>query len=102
MKKNRKKRASLVASEQATEALLRRVGYTGKYTGIRVAEIPDYKVESNLPKTSDRICAHGPKKQENTYTGTLIAGIAVMHKSNLVPVLRNTSDAVDIAQMRRN
>ena len=34
------------------------------------------------------------------YTGTLIMGIATMHKSNLVPVL-NGDDAVDVAKMRR-
>lgn len=102
MRKNRKKRASLIAAEQATEALLRRVGYTGKYTGVRVNELPNYKIESNLPPTSDKICAHGPKKASNTYTGSLIAGIATMHKSNAVPILRNTNDAIDVAQMRRN
>lgn len=102
MRKKRTKRASLIAAEQAMEALLRRVGYTGATKGTRVNEIPNYKIQSNLPPTSDRICAHGPKKQENTYTGTLIAGVATMHKSNAVPVLRNTNDAIDIANMRRN
>jgi hypothetical protein len=34
------------------------------------------------------------------YTGTLIMGIATMHKSNLVPVL-NGDDAVAVARMRR-
>lgn len=34
------------------------------------------------------------------YTGTLIMGIATMHKSNLVPVL-NGDDAVAVAKMRR-
>lgn len=102
MKKKRKKRASLLAAEKAMDDLLRRVGYTGKYTGVRVNELPNYKVESKLPPTSDRICAHGPKKSENRYTGTEILGIATMHKSNAVPILRNTNDAIDVAQMRRN
>lgn len=41
------------------------------------------------------------KKQTDTYTGTLITGIATMHKSNAVPVT-NQKQAIDIANMRRN
>ena len=40
------------------------------------------------------------KKESPKYTGTLIKGIATMHKSNAVPIL-NDQDAVDIAKMRR-
>ena len=40
------------------------------------------------------------KKEQQQYTGTLIKGIATMHKSNAVPVFSN-EDAVDIAKMRR-
>ena len=35
------------------------------------------------------------------YTGTLIKGIATMHKSNAVPIM-NKEQAIDIANMRRN
>jgi hypothetical protein len=38
-----------------------------------------------------------PKKE---YTGTLIKGIATMHKSNAVPIISD-EQAVDIARMRR-
>ena len=34
------------------------------------------------------------------YTGTLVKGIATMHKSNAVPII-NDQQAVDIARMRR-
>jgi len=98
----KKKKASLIAAEQAMDALLKRVGYTGKYKGKRPYDIPDYKVKSNLPPTSDKICGNGSKKEANKYTGTEIMGIGTMHKSNLVPVRRGTSEAIDIAQMRRN
>lgn len=40
------------------------------------------------------------KKQENVYTGDRLIGIAVMHKSNLVPVF-SRDDAVEISKMRR-
>ena len=41
-------------------------------------------------------------KRENTmYTGTLVKGIATMHKSNAVPVIDEQA-AKEISQMRRN
>lgn len=43
----------------------------------------------------------GGYRKENVYTGTLIKGIATMHKSNAVPII-NQEQAVEISQMRRN
>ena len=40
------------------------------------------------------------KKDAQVYTGTLIKGIATMHKSNAVPIL-NEEQATEIARMRR-
>ena len=40
------------------------------------------------------------KKEPMRYTGTLVKGIATMHKSNAVPVI-NREEATDIARMRR-
>ena len=40
-----------------------------------------------------------PERKE--YTGDLLAGIATMHKSNAVPVMKGTDEARDIARMRR-
>lgn len=42
----------------------------------------------------------GTKKESMRYTGTLIKGIATMHKSNAVPVI-DEQHAKDIARMRR-
>ena len=39
-------------------------------------------------------------RKENTYTGTLIKGIATMHKSNAVPII-NEEQAIEVARMRR-
>ena len=47
--------------------------------------------------TGDGIAA---KKESPKYTGTLIKGIATMHKSNAVPIL-NQEDAEAISKMRR-
>ena len=41
------------------------------------------------------------KKETLKYTGTLVKGIATMHKSNAVPVI-SQEEATDIANMRRN
>lgn len=46
---------------------------------------------------TSHMCA---KKESPTYTGTLIVGIATMHKSNAVPVI-DKEQATDIARMRR-
>jgi hypothetical protein len=40
------------------------------------------------------------KKESMRYTGTLVKGIATMHKSNAVPVI-NQEEATAISQMRR-
>ena len=39
-------------------------------------------------------------RKENIYTGTLIKGIATMHKSNAVPIM-NEEQAIEVARMRR-
>jgi len=50
---------------------------------------------------SPDVCGVAPKKEPQKYTGTLIKGIATMHKSNAVPVI-NDQQALEISQMRRN
>ena len=64
--------------------------------------MPDYSSPSgNKIPTSDRICGNGTKKEGNTYSGERqLLGVAMMHKSNLVPVF-STKDAKEIARMRR-
>ena len=44
--------------------------------------------------------ASTPKPEPKKYTGTLVKGIATMHKSNAVPII-NRDQATDIARMRR-
>jgi len=53
-------------------------------------------------KTSDTIpTGPTPRKEPQQYTGDLIVGIGTMHKSNMVPIMRGTNEAKDIAKMRR-
>ena len=40
----------------------------------------------------------GTKKEAMKYTGDSIVGIATMHKSNAVPVMKGTEQAKDIAR----
>ena len=70
-------------------------------------EFVDYKPST----TYRRETAHVPsldtgahvvdKKESMRYTGTLVKGIATMHKSNAVPVI-NQEEATAISNMRRN
>lgn len=56
-----------------------------------------YPSADSYQQRSDACSA--PERKE--YTGDLIAGIATMHKSNAVPVMKGTDEAKDIARMRR-
>jgi len=57
----------------------------------------DPRIPSLMTMGSPDSCA---KKESIKYTGTLIKGIATMHKSNAVPVI-NEEQMQDISRMRR-
>ena len=67
--------------------------YVPKSTYIR--ETPDYPSVSVAPSADS--CS---KPTRTEYTGTLVKGIATMHKSNAVPII-NDQEAKDISNMRR-
>lgn len=60
----------------------------------QVPEIP------SLPMTTEGMQNACARKEPQKYTGTLIKGIATMHKSNAVPVI-NDEQAKEISSMRR-
>lgn len=96
------KTQAIKAAEQAIQDTLKRVGYKG--TGTQSKAKP-YKHDLGTIQriTSDRVPNNGVKREEMVYTGNEIGGIAVMHKSNLVPVRRDNKEGfIDIATMRRN
>ena len=99
-RKGRKKTQSQLRAEAEHAKFLKRVGYTGN--GKAHNQIPNYKSDRQCAPTSDVIAVSGTgsKRQENKYTGTLVKGIAQMHKSNAVPIT-SKEDAVHIANMRR-
>lgn len=54
-----------------------------------------------VPSLNSNLGGKCSKIKDNKYTGTLIKGIAVMHKSCLQPII-NQQEAIDSAHMRRN
>tara|TARA_B110000503_G_scaffold136341_1_gene218498 strand:+ start:3309 stop:3731 length:423 start_codon:yes stop_codon:yes gene_type:complete len=76
--------------------------YKPKLKGIYVApETKTYFRETKYyPSVGDGL-GIAAKKESQKYTGTLIKGIATMHKSNAVPVL-NKEQAIEISNMRRS
>lgn len=55
--------------------------------------------EEHIPSAATTLapCVKAPDK---VYTGTYVKGLAVMHKSNMVPVV-NDEEAIELAHMRR-
>jgi hypothetical protein len=74
----------------------------GKYKPeLKGNPMPKYEISNHRDKypSGDGIGTTYARK-EKVYTGTLIKGIATMHKSNAVPII-NKEQAIDIANMRR-
>lgn len=64
--------------------------------------VPDYKTKRKMPRTSDKITKMSGKAEPQQYSGERkLLGIAIMHKSNLVPVF-DKETAEEISKMRRN
>lgn len=59
-----------------------------------------HRRESPKVPSGDTYDSFTGSKKEQFYTGDKLLGIAVMHKSNLVPVF-SQEDAEDISRMRR-
>lgn len=81
------------------QKLLKRVGYRSTNGSYR-PNIQELVVESTLP-TSDRICGNGFVRKTTRYSGSELLGIGTLHKSNAVPIRKDSNDAIHIAKMRR-
>lgn len=66
-----------------------------------IYNVPDYTIHQGTVACSNNIVGSTAKKQENQYTGDQLAGIGMLHKSNMVPVRKDSNDAKEIARMRR-
>ena len=99
--KSRKKTASILREEMLTAKLLKKVGY--KPGQKATYEMPDYKENRrDTAPTSDKVVSIAGKRQAMQYTGNEIIGIGTLHKSNMVPIRRDSNSAKEIASMRRN
>jgi hypothetical protein len=88
---NGRKRKSLPAKKAAKPKFEKYVPKSKAY----IRETPEYPSASAAPSAES--CA---KPTRVAYTGTLVKGIATMHKSNAVPII-NDQEAKDISNMRR-
>lgn len=61
---------------------------------------PVYRRETPYYPSTNSLRGVATKKEPNRYTGSLIKGIATMHKSNAVPVF-DEKHAEEISKMRR-
>lgn len=75
--------------------------YKPKLKGVYVVpESKSYQRETpNIPSLGNGVGV-ATKKESQKYTGTLIKGIATMHKSNAIPIL-NKEQAIEVSNMRR-
>lgn len=106
-RKSQKKTQRQLAAEAEHEAYLKRLGVgraslpvdkKGRRLGIN--PLPDLSTGSRT--TSDQIPGNGNARRINQYTGNELLGVATMHKSNAVPVRKDSKDAAkEIASMRR-
>lgn len=68
---------------------------------LRGTSIPTYQVSDHRERyPSGDGMGTTYARPEKVYTGTLVTGIATMHKSNAIPVI-NQKQAEEIARMRR-
>ena len=95
---SRKKTAAVLEEERKTVKLLKSLRY--EKGGVWKADLPDYTVSETVP-TSDLIMKVEGKRKANHYTGDELAGIGTLHKSNMVPIRKDSNDAKEIARMRR-
>ena len=103
---NRKRKKKKVSAKEQQLRLehqkyIKKLGYKPTWQSYR-HDFPDYGKDDISTPTSDRIVPfHGAKKEKQIYTGNLLIGIGTLHKSNMVPVSKNSNDAKHIAKMRR-
>ena len=99
--KSQKKTASILREEMLTAKLLKKVGY--KQGQQATYSIPDYKEHRReTAPTSDKVVPIAGKREAMQYTGNELLGIGTLHKSNMVPIRKDSNAAKEISTMRRN
>lgn len=83
-----------------TDQLKKVLPHDAKGRRLGVYDFPNYKSENHTAELSNSV-GNGFARKENVYTGDEIVGIGVMHKSNAVPIRKDSKAAEEIARMRR-
>jgi hypothetical protein len=110
-KRGKKKFASASHAAKARELDADWAALMSKWGPGKVAPAPKkQKLEYKLTVPTERSTRHIPSRDsgggnatlapKKVYTGTMVKGIATMHKSNAVPVFSD-EEAIDISKMRR-
>ncbi len=104
MKQNKltKKQQSL---ENDWNSILNKWGTVPKFDrtkSVRMAAKTSQTNQAQVDKIPSKVTPGGSTANKDSvrYTGTLIVGIATMHKSNAVPIL-NQQEAIEVSSMRR-
>lgn len=82
------------------DQLKKSLPHDAKGRRLGICKIPNYKSDIELPTLSNDV-GNGFARKQNVYTGDQIVGIATMHKSNAVPIRKDSKAAEEIARMRR-
>jgi hypothetical protein len=85
----------------APDQLKAKLPHSAKGRRLGIHSIPDYTIHQGLHLCSNNVSGVCEVRKENTYTGTEILGIGVLHKSNLIPIRKDSNAAKEIASMRR-
>lgn len=101
--KAKAKTPAILKAEAENAELLKKLGYVKPLKTKKKLQPEPKVVKSDVAPTSDKIDGFCPKKEEMAYSGERkLLGIAVMHKSNLVPVFADQPEEVaEIGRMRR-
>lgn len=97
-RKAKKKSTQVSAEELKIQKLLDRSRYNRNST--YRPDLPNYQATKSNTQLSNGV-GNGFQRQANQYTGDELAGIGTLHKSNMVPVRKDSNDAKEIARMRR-
>ena len=111
-KKKSKKSNKQILADQAHDKWLRKQGVApdqlkdklpknARGERIGIYTIPNYKQHQGTVSCSNNVMGSTARKHENQYTGDELAGIGTLHKSNMVPIRKDSNDAKEIARMRR-
>lgn len=72
----------------------------GEFKEYKSNQSVNYRRTPHIPSLGTGIGV-ATRKESQKYTGTLIKGIATMHKSNAIPII-NQEQAIEVSNMRRN